>query len=129
MTRHILVVDDDFPLLGMYRAILEEEGYQVSLFHKPFEDLAEVERLHPDLLILDVRMHAEADGLTLFEQLRSYPPTHSLPILLCTAASFKNVRERVEALREQGVPVVYKPFDVEAFLRVIQEALRNDEET
>lgn len=129
MARHILVVDDDAALLEMYQLVLEDEGYQVSLSNTTFENVADVEQLHPDLMVLDVKVRAQDDGLALLQQLRSYPPTSSLPVLLCTAARAKSVRERVEVLRLQGVPVVYKPFQIDELLRAIADALSDHEKT
>jgi CheY-like chemotaxis protein len=123
MAQRILVIDDDDDLLEMYRAALEHVGYEVSLSPTVFEDVADVERLHPDLLLLDVKISQADDGLTQFEQLRSYPPTRSLPVILCTAAAAKPVRERVEGLRQQGVPVVYKPFEIEKLFQTIWRVL------
>src|SRR5690349_16290660 len=113
MAQRILVIDDDEALLELYEAILEQEGYEVSLSPTVFADAADVERIHPDLVLLDVKISQADDGLTQLEQLRSYPPTRSLPVILCTAAAIRSTRERVEALRQQGVPVVYKPFELE----------------
>jgi CheY-like chemotaxis protein len=123
MAQHILVIDDDEDLLELYRAALEHAGYEVSLSPTVFADVADVERLHPDLLLLDVKVRQQDDGLTQLEQLRSYPPTRSLPVILCTAAAAKPTRERVEGLRRQGVPVVYKPFEIEKLFQTIRHVL------
>lgn len=123
MARHILVVEDDESLLEMYEWLLQGEGYQVSLFNTTFEHVAAVEQLHPDLIILDAKLSDREDGLDLLQQLRSYPPSRSLPVLLCTAAASKGTRERVEAFRLQGVPVIYKPFDIDELLRTIADML------
>ncbi|HEU5383593.1 MAG TPA: response regulator [Ktedonobacteraceae bacterium] len=123
MARHILVVEDDEFLLELYNVLLQDEGYQVSLFDTIFEHVTEVERLHPDLIILDAKLNDREDGLDLLQQLLSYPPTRSLPVLLCTAASAKSTRERVEAFRLQGVPVIYKPFDINELLQTIADIL------
>lgn len=123
MAQHILVIDDDEALLDLYRAALEHAGYVVSLSQRVFADVADVERIHPDLILLDVKISQADDGLTQLEQLRSYPPTRSLPVILCTAAVARPTRERVEALRQQGVPVVYKPFEIEKLFQTIQRVL------
>lgn len=125
MTRHVLVIDDDAPLLEVYQTLLEEEGYQVTLSTTTFETASEVEHLHPDLLVLDVWIGSMEDGLNLLQRLRSYPPTSTLPVILCTAASFKSIHARVEALREQGVPVIYKPFEINELLQTMQEIFRD----
>ena len=123
MAQHILVIDDDEALLELYQSALEHAGYQVSLSPTIFADVSDIERMHPDLILLDVKISQADDGLTQLEQLRSYPPTHSLPVILCTAAVARPTRERVEDLRRQGVPVVYKPFEIEKLFQTIQRVL------
>lgn len=123
MAQHILVIDDDEALLELYQSALEHAGYQVSLSPTIFADVSDIERMHPDLILLDVKISQADDGLTQLEQLRSYPPTHSLPVILCTAAAARPTRERVEDLRRQGVPVVYKPFEIEKLFQTIQRVL------
>jgi CheY-like chemotaxis protein len=123
MFHHILVIDDDLDLLEVYQTALQQAGYRVSLSPSVFDEVAQVERLHPDLLLLDVKVSQAEDGLTQLEQLRAYPPTRALPVILCTAARADATRARVEALRRAGVPVVYKPFDLEQLLRTIQRVL------
>jgi CheY-like chemotaxis protein len=123
MAQRILVIDDDEDLLAFYQAALQDAGYEVTLSPTVFENATDVERLHPDLLLLDVKISQADDGLTQLEQLRAYPPTHSLPIILCTAAAARATREKVENLRKQGVPVVYKPFEIEKLFQTIMRAL------
>jgi CheY-like chemotaxis protein len=123
MGLRILAVDDDDSLLEIYRLLLEDDGYEVFLSPIAIEDVNDVEQLHPDLVLLDVKISQADDGLTMLEQLRSHRATSSLPVVLCTAAAAKPVRERVEDYRRQGVPVVYKPFEVEELLQTIRGAL------
>jgi DNA-binding response OmpR family regulator len=127
MAPRILVIEDDDSLLELYQQLLQEEGYEVSLSSTTFEDVTEVERLHPDLVLLDVKISGPDDGFTLLERLRSYLPTHCLPIMLCTAATASQVRKRVADLQQQGVPVVYKPFEIEELCHTIRLALRSAE--
>ena len=123
MAQRILVIDDDEALLELYQAVLEHAGYEVSLSPTVFADVSEVEQLHPDLLLIDVKVSQAEDGLIQLEQLRSHPPTRSLPVILCTAAAARRTREQVEALRQQGVPVIYKPFDIEKLFQTIRRVL------
>jgi two-component system, OmpR family, response regulator VicR len=123
MGLRILAVDDDDSLLEIYRLLLEDEGYEVFLSPTVIEDVSDVEQLHPDLVLLDVKISQADDGLTMLDQLRSHPATSSLPVILCTAASARTTRERIEDYQQQGVPVVYKPFKVEELLQTIKGAL------
>jgi CheY-like chemotaxis protein len=51
-----------------------------------------------------------------------YRPTADIPVILCTAA-IKMVREQEEIFKQKGIPVVYKPFDVDELLEVVQSSI------
>jgi len=109
-------------ILDLYRLILEPEGYDVHLSAYTYEDLKDIEQLRPDLIILDFLIGAHQAGWQLLQRLKMYPPTNSLPILLCTAA-VQEVREQEEYLREKGIPIVFKPFDLDELLAAIRHLL------
>jgi CheY-like chemotaxis protein len=106
----------------LFRLILEEEGYEVHLSKIAFEEVREVEKLSPDLIILDIKIGRHNEGLLLLQQLRMYRPTMKIPVLICTAA-ISVIREQEEILQHKGIPVLYKPFDVDELLHVVQQCL------
>ena len=56
-SRTVLLIDDDPALSKMYKGLLEEEGYQVSLAHDGSEGLAILRQgFHPKLILLDMVM-------------------------------------------------------------------------
>jgi two-component system response regulator VicR len=120
---HILVVEDDESLRELFQIILEDEGYQVTLSSSIFENIADVEQLHLDLVLLDVWVDEQFDGFTMLQMLRSSPSTRELPVIFCTVAALSQIREKVETLREQGISVIYKPFEVQDLVQAIREAL------
>ena len=123
MTPRILVIDDDEALLEVCEILLREEGYEVVLSPIVFEEVTDVEQLHPNLIVLDVQVSKKDDGLLLWEKLQRYPPTSALPIIVCTALSGKMIEERVERLQQQSIPIIYKPFEVEELLQTIRRVL------
>jgi CheY-like chemotaxis protein len=50
---------------------------------------------------------------SLWQQLKADPSTSATPLILCTADAYA-LREQADVLREAGVRVVYKPFDIGA---------------
>jgi CheY-like chemotaxis protein len=63
---YILIIDDDASTLEMMRMILEEENrYRVTTTESIFENVTEVERLHPQLILLDFLMQGRQSGWTL----------------------------------------------------------------
>ena len=122
MPAHILVIDDDQSILELFRLIFEPEGYKVTLSKSAFEDVQEVEQLKPDLIIMDFKLGRHEDGFLLLQKIKMYRPTKDIPIILCTAA-VDIVVEQENVLREKGIPILYKPFDVDELLRVTERTL------
>src|SRR5436853_4787361 len=122
MASSILVVNDDQSILELFHLILENEGYEVKSSFVVYEDMKDVEQLHPDLIILDVKMGYHAEGLLLLQKLKMYPPTKDIPIIICTAA-LSEMREQEETLRQKKIPVLYKPFDVDDLLKLVRQFL------
>ena len=89
MTPRLLVLDNEPNLLYLYQLILEPEGYLVHLAPSGFEQVTDIEHFQPDLLILDYHLSYRSRGAEPFlHQLKAYPPTSALPVILCTADAY-----------------------------------------
>ena len=119
--RRILVVNDTQEILDLFRDILTDEGYEVSLCSYAFKDLAEVKRVMPDLVILDFLIGGEDHGWQMLQKPKMDRATRKLPVIICTAA-INRVRELEGHLKEKGVGVVLKPFDIEDLLQAVNRA-------
>jgi DNA-binding response OmpR family regulator len=119
---HVLVVDDDQATLGLYRDLLMDVGYAVTLCGRPTDDSAEVARLQPDLILLDLLFNGEERGWTFFLELRQDPATSAIPVLICTAAALVVERTRDE-LDAWSCGVVLKPFDIDRLLEAVEACL------
>ncbi len=122
MPSRILVIDDNQTLLELYGVLLEDEGYGVTLSMTAYEQLADVEALHPDLIILDIKLGYQDDGLLLLQKLRLYRPTKDIPVIICTAA-IEMMREQEETFRQKHIPIIYKPFDLDGLLQAVRQLL------
>ena len=120
MTSRILAMNDDQAILELYQTVLEEEGYAVSLTLVEIESAKEVEQFHPDLIILDLKMGRHNAGLLLLQQLKMYRPTKDIPIIVCTAAMHE-MQEQEATFQQRGIPLVYKPFDLDEFLKIVRK--------
>jgi DNA-binding response OmpR family regulator len=116
--RHILVVNDTQEILDLFRDILEEEGYRVSLSTFTFRDLDDIVALQPDLIILDFMIGGEDYGWQLLQKTKMNRTTAKIPIIVCTAA-LQLARELEGHLKEKGVGIVLKPFDIDDLLREV----------
>ena len=121
--KHILVVNDTEEILDLFRSILEDLGHRMTAWSFSPDDLAKVTEIEPDLVILDLLMGpTELQGWALLQKLRMSPPTETLPVIVCSAAT-NWVREQEGWLAANGVKVVLKPFKVSDLERAIGQAL------
>ena len=119
----ILVVDDDAPIRRMLDRTLRAEGYDVAAAADGGAALAAVERVAPDLVVLDVAMPG-LDGLAVCRRLRG--KGLALPILLLTAR--EAVDARVAGLDAGADDYVVKPFAAEELLARVRALLRRSSE-
>ncbi len=122
MATRILVVNDTQEILELFQIILESEGYEAVLSSFPFKHTGEIEKIKPDLIILDFLFGDKQLGWQMLQILKMQESTASIPIIACTAA-LQEIREQEGYLNSQGVHVVYKPFDMDQLLTAIRQAL------
>lgn len=124
---HVLVINDTQEILDAFRALLEEEGYRVSLDTFDAADIrkkvADIEAMAPDVIVLDYMFGSEPLGWQLLQLLRMRHQTAHVPIVVCTAAA-KSAEEMGPHLRTIGVEVVIKPFEIDAMLSAVARALQ-----
>jgi CheY-like chemotaxis protein len=101
----ILVVDDDPSILDVMSMALQLAGYATATATNGMEALAEVERVHPSLVVLDMRMPV-LDGWGFAREL--HMRGIHLPILVVTAA--QDARQWADEIGADGV--LPKPFDI-----------------
>jgi CheY-like chemotaxis protein len=93
----VLVVDDHADVRFLVRVILEDAAPAVVFAGEASgatEAVAAVEKLEPDVVVLDARM-PRVDGFEAAEMLLARRP--DLPILLCSAIVDDEIRARAES--------------------------------
>ncbi len=105
----ILLVDDDRDGREVLRRILESLGYAVREAANGAEGLKEVERRHPEAVLLDVNMPVK-DGFETCRELKSGPETKLIPVVLLTAMDGRE--ERLKGLKLGADGFLGKPYDV-----------------
>ncbi len=102
--KHIFVVDDEKNIRDLIKKYLEKEGYMVTLFFGEQNLLPEIERIHPDLVVLDITLPGR-DGLELCKEIRKSSDT---PIIFVSARDEEF--DRVLGLELGGDDYLTKPF-------------------
>jgi len=119
----VFVVDDDPSVRTAISRLLVSVGLPVQSFGSADEFLAQVGCSSAGCLILDVRMPG-CSGLDLQRQLLE--EGYDLPVIFISAHA--DVALTVRAMRAGALQVFTKPFDDQALLDTVYEALVQDRE-
>lgn len=103
----ILIVDDVEVNRFVLRDIITEMGYLPILTENGAQALKMVQRLRPQLIILDIAM-PEMDGYEVCEKLKSDPITREIPIIFISA--YDEPEDIVKGFELGGEDYITKPF-------------------
>ena len=93
----IMLVEDDKSLREIYSIRLVAEGYEVVSAGDGEEALAIAVQQKPDLIVSDVMM-PKISGFDMLDILRSTPETKDIKVIMMTALSSEEQRQRGESL-------------------------------
>lgn len=96
--KRILVVDDDRDLVMSVESFLRARGYEVTTASNGKEAYERIVEAKPDLIVLDIMMDYEEEGMVLASALKTDGPTYSIPIIILSGfTAQKEAREKVYA--------------------------------
>jgi len=115
----VYIVDDDQAVRDGLTALLTVSGFALETFDSAERFLTAIERHTPGCAILDIRMPG-MNGLELQRELKRRGI--AIPVIIITGHG--EVPLAVAALKAGAVDFLEKPFDSDALLASIEEALR-----
>ena len=95
----IAIIEDDAVISQMYRMKFEAEGYDVQMAGNGKIGVELVEKMRPDIILLDLRM-PEMDGAQALAQIRAHDWGKTIPVLILTNVGEE---EAPHELRELGI--------------------------
>ncbi len=119
----IMIVEDEYDLLNLYKDFLKNKGYTVLVTNTTatyiMDDYLEFK---PDLIIIDYRLPGEKNGIDAAKEiLLKYPSTS---ILLTTAYdSIRNIFDSEEIFKNKKIALVIKPIKLFVLNKLIQELI------
>ena len=119
---HILVVDDDAMVRQTITNHLEEHNVPVASVSCRQDLSRHLEKAHPSLILLDLRLGQE-DGLDVLKEIRSHS---TVPIIIMTGHSREEV-DRVVGLELGADDYLAKPFSLRELLARVRAVLRRHE--
>lgn len=117
----IMVVEDEASLREIYSIRITAEGYDVVSAGDGEEALAVAVREKPDLILSDVMM-PKISGFDMLDILRSTPETAGIKVVMMTALSADDQRQRGERLGADRY-LVKSQVGIEDVINVIHEVL------
>jgi FixJ family two-component response regulator len=118
----VFVVDSDPIVRESLELLIRAAGWQAETFASAQAFLARPRSVVPSCLILDVTL-PDLDGLELQERIAS--ERTDMPIIFLTANT--DISMTVRAMKRGALEFLTKPFDAEALLIGIQQALKRSE--
>ena len=117
----IYIVEDDKNIQEIESYALKGNGYDVRAFDDAKGLNEAMEKILPDLLLLDIMLPGE-DGLSVLKRLRSHSATKELPVIRVTAKSSEI--DTVKGLDQGADDYITKPFGVMELISRVKAILR-----
>jgi len=118
MKTNILVVDDLRSSRLTLGGILEDEGHNVVLAENGYQAIEAAKQIPFDIIFMDIKMPG-TNGVQTFREVKKVNPQAA--VIMMTAYSVEDLVRK--ALEEGAYAVVYKPFDIENVVNIIEAAL------
>lgn len=109
----ILIVDDVMSNVLLLKVLLTNEKFAIATASNGHQALEQVEKEHPDLVLLDVMM-PDLSGFEVAQRLKSNPETADVPIIFLTALN--STTDIVKGFQVGANDFISKPFNKEELI-------------
>jgi DNA-binding NtrC family response regulator len=114
----ILVIDDEVDICSFLHDVFTAEGYTVSTASDPEEGIQMVEKLKPDLVLLDLKMPGMS-GIDVLREIKKID--ESIAVIIMTG--FGTMDTARAAMRLGAFDYITKPFDLPHLRALVKDAL------
>jgi DNA-binding NtrC family response regulator len=117
-SKSVLIVEDDAPMRGLLKKVLEKNDYRVLEAEEGEQALTSLQE-NPDIsiVITDIKM-PKKDGMSLLEEIVNSHP--HIKVILITA--FGEVEQYLDAMNLGAFEYLNKPFRNQQILDVVKRA-------
>src|SRR5437667_2909398 len=116
--RHVLIIDDERPVLMTLAALLKRHGYQVDTAPTATQGLKVLKSKSPTLVLLDLRL-PDADGLEMLDRIKTGLP--EVPVIILSAHD--SLHNAIESIKRGAYHFISKPYAPEELLSLMEKAL------
>jgi len=114
----VIIFDDDEDIIAICQYILEENGYEVHTFTDCIDPVAKVERLNPDVILMDNWIPDEG-GIVTTQKLKKTKSVKDIPVIYFSANS--DIKALADAAGAQAY--LAKPFELEELENIVSKML------
>ena len=113
----VLIVDDESAILDTLRILLRNEGFEPHVAHGGRKALEQLEVLHPDIVLTDIRM-PNVGGVEVLAAARDSDP--DVPVILMTAQA--TLQSAMQAVNAGAFYYIQKPFRNDELIAILRRA-------
>jgi DNA-binding LytR/AlgR family response regulator len=117
----VLIAEDDLIYANTLEILFTEMNYEsIKLVHNGEELLKLLPILKPDLLVLDIHIEGNLDGIEVAEKVHEFNPY--IPVIFITSHQDNTLFQRAKSTKPYAFLI--KPFDQKTLLRTIELAFQ-----
>lgn len=113
----LLIVEDQKDFLELLKLVASSEGYYAATARDGSEAVELLKHFKPALIVTDLMM-PHLDGVGLIEHVKRTPGLKSVPVVVMTGASSKEVNKAKDAGASK---VIRKPIEITEFVQSLRE--------
>ena len=121
-TWQVIAVDDKTENLKLVKIVLESKGAVIEIFENYKDFSANVDRIRPNLILLDIAM-PDVSGVELAKELRKDSQYDDVPIIAVTALAVLGEQAQEKMNLFDGY--ITKPFKVEQLMSKLDKAIKD----
>ena len=119
----ILIVEDEAGLAELMSLHLEAAGYETVVCHDGLAALYEVDRVAPNLVVLDLHV-PQISGFRLIQLLKQRTGQPRIPVVVTTALSFPEAEDAVRSGADDFMTKPFLPEELVTRVRRLMERMR-----
>jgi DNA-binding NtrC family response regulator len=119
----IVIIDDEAPILELMGKLVRSMGHEPYLYQTGREGVDALERLKPELLIVDLRI-GDMNGLQIIQDARARH--QKTEVVMVTG--YGSVETAVEAMKLGAFDYLTKPFELDDLKRTINRAVKKEDQ-
>ncbi len=120
--KKVMIVDDDRDFLEELKEIINLSGYETETFTDSKQAVQEVQKVKPDVMLLDLKMSGMS-GFQVAEELKKKKETANIPVIAMTGFYTRNEFEVLKQVCKIRKALI-KPFNPLDVISQIESVLK-----